>query len=80
MRLSDWITDVAKITPAEFASRLGVSRQAISRYCAGERMPDAEMVEKIEMATGGAVTVKDLHAARLAFLRPVAPAHMDAAS
>jgi DNA-binding transcriptional regulator YdaS (Cro superfamily) len=84
MKLNDWISDVAKITPAEFAGRIGVTRQAMSRYCAGERMPDAHMVEKIEKATKGAVTVADLHEMRLSYLRsldPVpAPLHMDAAS
>lgn len=69
MKLNDWITTVAKISLAEFAGRLGVSRQAITRYCAGERMPDAEMVERIVKATDGAVTVADLHEVRLAYLK-----------
>lgn len=83
MKLNDWIA-AQKTTYAEFAARIGLTRQAIWRYGAGERMPDAETVEKIELATGGAVTINDLHASRLAYLRSVdpiaAPPHMDAAS
>jgi transcriptional regulator with XRE-family HTH domain len=79
MTLDVWMT-AQNVTNTEFAVLIGVTRQALSRYRLGERMPDAEMVEKIEKATGGAVTVADLHAARLGYLRGQGHDEMDAAS
>lgn len=66
MRLSDWLSG-ACLSDAVFADRIGVSRQALWRYKAGERMPRPKIVRRIEKATRGKVTSADFiehHATR----------------
>ena len=46
---------------------LGCSASTAKRLALGIRQPDATMAETIVAATGGAVSVLDLHKARLAF-------------
>ncbi|MBK1859369.1 helix-turn-helix domain-containing protein [Cerasicoccus arenae] len=49
------------LTPVEFARAIGVkSRSTIPRYLSGERMPTGAIVRRIETATGGKVTARDL--------------------
>lgn len=72
MTLDHWLTS-QKISAEEFGKLLGCSGQAVRYWRAGARMPDADMVEKISAATGGQVTVQDLHDARLVYVRAAAP-------
>lgn len=60
MKLTAWLTD-SKVSDAEFASRIGVSRQALWRYRAGDRIPKRDVMERIKAATGGAVTPADFY-------------------
>lgn len=68
MKLSAWLADNKK-SAEQLGKELGCTGQAVRRWCSGDRMPDASMIEKIEIATGGAVTLQDLHDTRLAFLK-----------
>lgn len=59
-----------QLTPAAFARLLGnVSGEAVRLWASGRRMPEPETAQRIVEATGGAVTVQDLHETRLQFLR-----------
>jgi hypothetical protein len=44
---------------AEFAERIGVSRQSLWRYKAMERVPRPKIMAKIQAETSGAVTAND---------------------
>lgn len=44
---------------ADFATAVGVSHVAITRYIAGQRMPRMEHLCRIREVTGGAVTADD---------------------
>lgn len=44
---------------AELATRIGVSRQALSRYIKGERRPEWTLLRRITEATDGHVTAND---------------------
>jgi len=68
MTLDEWMTEV-KLTAEELGKTLDCSGQAVRRYRSGERMPDTEMAEKIIKASDGAVTIEDLHQARVQFLK-----------
>jgi DNA-binding transcriptional regulator YdaS (Cro superfamily) len=69
MKLHAFITS-QQITPAAFARILGnVSGEAVRLWASGRRMPEPETAQRIVEATGGAVTVQDLHDTRLQFLR-----------
>lgn len=48
-----------KISQTEFALLIGVSAQAISAFCLGTRIPRPDVMQKIFLATGGAVTPND---------------------
>lgn len=50
-----------QITQAMLASRVGVSVQAVSLFCLGERIPRPETMRKIYVATNGAVTPNDFY-------------------
>jgi len=67
MTLDSYLTE-HKISGEEFGRRIGLTGMAVRRYCRGERMPEADTIEKIRAATDGAVTVTDLHETRLAYL------------
>lgn len=58
MKISDWLR-TSEHSDTEFADRIGVSRQALSRYKAGTRMPRPEVLARIREATGNAVTADD---------------------
>lgn len=58
MTLDAWIS-TARISNAKFADAIGVSRQAVSRYRLGERIPRPKVIKKIEAATKGRVTAND---------------------
>lgn len=58
MTLAKWIS-AADLTDAEFARRLGISRQALSRYKAGTRIPRPHILHRIMSLTNGAVTAND---------------------
>lgn len=44
-------------TQAKLAVAAGTTQAAISRYATGDRFPDKEMAQKIDVATGGGVSV-----------------------
>lgn len=48
---------------AEFARRVGVSRQNISRWSLGQVLPRPEEMKRIQEATGGQVMPNDFFAA-----------------
>ena len=48
-----------KLSHATFAERVGVSQVTINRYIRGDRFPAPAMIEKIHVATKGAVKVTD---------------------
>jgi len=65
MRLSAWLLDQG-LSHSAFARLVGgVSTEAVRLWAGGKRMPGTEHVERIEELTGGAVTVGDLHDARV---------------
>jgi predicted transcriptional regulator len=51
-----------KISDSEFASQIGVTRQAVHRYRVGGRLPAWSVIQKIRTATDGAVSVNDFSA------------------
>jgi len=58
MKLAEYLK-TAEGPDADFASSIGVSRQALHRYCSGERTPRPEVMVRIRDATKGAVTADD---------------------
>jgi transcriptional regulator with XRE-family HTH domain len=48
-----------KLTASEFARQMGVSPQAVHRYCDGDRLPRKSEMEKILELTDGVVTPND---------------------
>lgn len=72
MTLLEFIDSTEATIPA-LADELGVSAEAVRMWVKGQRMPGAEVAEKIKQATNGAVTPNDLHAARLAWLNRSLP-------
>ena len=61
MTLTSWLSR-EKISDADFAERIGVSRQALWRYKSCERMPRHEILSRIHLATSGEVTANDFFA------------------
>ena len=53
----------ANLTASAFADCIGVSREAVRRYCSGERRPDWSVIARIQDATHGAVTANDFMSA-----------------
>jgi transcriptional regulator with XRE-family HTH domain len=51
--------DERKISVPEFARAIDVSTAALHRYLAGERIPRQEIMERIALATKGAVQPND---------------------
>jgi len=77
MTLDHWLNS-NNLNAEEFARRLSADGQsltgeAVRKWRKGERMPEAEIVERIVRETGGAVTVQDLHNARVEFLKKDLP-------
>lgn len=62
MQIADWLTK-NDISDADFAARIGVSRQALWRYKAGDRIPRRPILERIQRETGGEVRPADFFAA-----------------
>ena len=58
MKLSTFL-DRAAIKPSEFARQIGVPRQTLHRYLAGERTPRSEILHRIREVTNGEVTPND---------------------
>lgn len=58
MKLADYLHSVPT-KDADFADRIGVTRQSLHRYCAGERTPRPEVMVRIRRVTNGAVTADD---------------------
>lgn len=65
MTLATWLTQT-KTPDAEFADRIGVSRQSLWRYKAMERIPRPKIMAKIQAETFGAVTANDFICAEVA--------------
>ncbi len=63
MTLSDWLTAQNESASA-FAERLGLSRQVVSRYVLGDRIPRPHIIERISKITGGKVGYPDFVKAR----------------
>ena len=58
MKLSQYLADTDQ-TEAAFAERIGRSREAVRRYCNGERIPDRETMPLIVQASDGRVQPND---------------------
>ena len=61
MQITDWLTK-KDISDADFAARIGVSRQALWRYKSGERIPRPKILKRIQDETGGQVQPADFFA------------------
>lgn len=72
--LKTWRTARGK-SQGECAAALGMrgGARSFQRIETGENAADADMVERIERFTGGAVTAADMHAVRLAWLKANRP-------
>lgn len=70
--LRDWRIGQG-LSLTEVARRIGVHLTTLARMEQGETSTDANMVARIEVLTGGAVTAADMHATRLAWLREHRP-------
>lgn len=62
MTLSDYLAE-KKVSPRDFAARIGVSPEAIRLYTKGARMPRPGVLRAIQTETAGAVTANDFAAA-----------------
>ena len=58
MKLADFLTQ-NQISDADFASAIGVERQAVHRYRSGLRVPAKSVLTKIFEKTGGQVSAND---------------------
>lgn len=58
MTLKEWLA-LEGLTPAQFASTIGRTSEAVRRYANGDRIPDKETMPLIAAATGNAVTAND---------------------
>jgi transcriptional regulator with XRE-family HTH domain len=58
MKLADYLS-ANSISPHDFAKSIGVSKETVRRYLAGERRPDFEKMQLVAKATGGEVTAND---------------------
>lgn len=61
MRFADWLSE-RDVSDAEFARRIGVTRETVRRYRTGARTPDKETMGRISAETLGAVTANDFFA------------------
>lgn len=75
MQLAKYLDD-NKISDAAFARSIGVERQAVGRYRAGERFPEKAILLEIFEKTQGQVTANDFAGIPEA---PTAPAEQGAA-
>lgn len=58
MKLIDYLA-LQSIKQNEFADIIGEKAVCVSRYCLGTRIPRPNVMQKIFLATGGAVTPND---------------------
>jgi transcriptional regulator with XRE-family HTH domain len=58
MKLATYL-ESSELSDAAFARLIGVERQAVGRYKAGDRFPEKPILLKIYEATGGQVTAND---------------------
>ena len=58
MRLLAYLTENG-LSDADFAARIGVSRQAVHRYKTGRRIPDRPIMVRISGETENQVTADD---------------------
>lgn len=58
MRLTDHL-EQSGMTQRQLAEKIGVSERAVRRYCAGHRVPQKDILQKIYQVTGGVVTAND---------------------
>jgi transcriptional regulator with XRE-family HTH domain len=58
MTLADYLKK-AGMKHGEFASRIGVSQAAVTRYATGKRVPRRSIMRKIAEETRGKVTADD---------------------
>ncbi|APO74243.1 hypothetical protein AM571_CH01407 [Rhizobium etli 8C-3] len=73
MKLKEWRL-TRELTLAEMASALEIENaRTYQRYEDGENRTDAPLVERIIAFTGGSVSLDDLHAQRLDWLRANRP-------
>lgn len=63
MTLTNWLLKT-NTSDADFAERIGVSRQALWRYKVAGRIPKPEILARIAKATNGKVTANDFMTAR----------------
>ncbi|TFE97751.1 hypothetical protein B5M44_14185 [Shinella sumterensis] len=63
MTLTSWLTKT-NTSDADFAERIGVTRQALWRYKVAGRVPKPEIIARISRATNGKVTANDFMSAR----------------
>ena len=59
MDLKDYL-DITGLSHVEFAKLVLVSPVSVSNYICGRRMPEPQIVDRIERATNGKVTLQDL--------------------
>lgn len=58
MNLQTWL-EKNKLSPEDFAVRVGVSEGAVLKWLSGDRFPRPNSLSKIKLATGGKVTADD---------------------
>ena len=69
MTLDEW-RHTQNLTYSQLATKIGVTQAGTARrYALGEQWPRPETLDRIVAATNGAVTVDDMHACRVAWLK-----------
>ncbi len=58
MKLSTYLAE-QDVTPTEFASKLGVTTQAVHLWATDQRVPRREIMKAISIETAGTVTAND---------------------
>lgn len=58
MTLTSWLSKT-NTSDADFAERIGVTRQALWRYKVAGRVPKPDIIARIAKATNGKVTAND---------------------
>ena len=60
MKLADWLK-ANSLSEAQFAERIGRSKEAVRRYATGARIPDKETMPLIAQQTQGLVQPNDFY-------------------
>lgn len=58
MKLSSYLQDES-LSPSDFARQIGVTPRAVQFYLSGDRRPRWNIIARIAVVTGGAVTAND---------------------